>query len=137
MADARLLIRFTISTLKAAICANGFIHLLAAILVFALGRGKEFCMNIYIGNLSYGTTEEALKAMFDEFGEVENVKIIKDRRSGRSKGFGFLEMPSNSEADQAIKALNGSRLDGFTIKVNPADPGGKKKPKRQSRRRNY
>lgn len=94
-------------------------------------------MNIYIGNLSYGTTEEALKALFDEFGEVENVKIIKDRHSGRSKGFGFLEMPSNSEADQAIKALNGSRLDGFTIKVNPADPGGKKKPKRHSRRRNY
>ena len=94
-------------------------------------------MNIYIGNLSYGTTEDALKALFDEFGEVENVKIIKDRNSGRSKGFGFLEMPSNSEADQAIKALNGSRLDGFTIKVNPADPGGKKKPKRQSRRRNY
>mgnify|MGYP006292287723 FL=1 len=94
-------------------------------------------MNIYIGNLSYGTTEETLKAMFDEFGEVENVKIIKDRRSGRSKGFGFLEMPSNSEADQAIKALNGSLIDGFTIKVNPADPGGKKKNKRNSRRRNY
>ncbi len=94
-------------------------------------------MNIYIGNLSYGTTEDALKSLFDEFGEVENVKIIKDRNSGRSKGFGFLEMPSNSEADQAIKALNGSRLDGFTIKVNPADPGGKKKPKRNSRRRNF
>ena len=92
-------------------------------------------MNIYIGNLSYNTTEDALKALFDDFGVVENVKVIKDRHSGKSKGFGFLEMPSNSEADQAIKALNGKRVDGFNIKVNPADPGGKKKNKRGSKRR--
>ena len=65
-------------------------------------------MNIYIGNLSFNTTEETLKSLFAEFGDVENVKVIKDRFSGRSKGFGFLEMPSNSEADQAIKALNGN-----------------------------
>ena len=63
-------------------------------------------MNIYIGNLSFNTTEETLKSLFAEFGVVENVKVIKDRFSGRSKGFGFLDMPSNSEADQAIKALN-------------------------------
>ncbi len=92
-------------------------------------------MNIYIGNLSYDTTEEALKTLFDEFGAVENVKVIKDRFSGRSKGFGFLEMPSNSEADKAIKALNGKRIDGFNIKVNPADPGGKKRNKRSPRKR--
>lgn len=95
-------------------------------------------MNIYVGNLSFGTTEDNLKALFAEFGEVENVKVIKDRFSGRAKGFAFVEMPSNSEADQAIKALNGNRIDGSHIKVRPADPGGKKKrKKRPFRRRGY
>ncbi len=94
-------------------------------------------MNIYLGNLSFSTTEETLKALFVEFGEVESVKVIKDRFSGRPKGFGFIEMPSNSEADQAIKALNGNRIDGNNIKVRPADPGGKKRKKRSFRRRGY
>lgn len=95
-------------------------------------------MNIYIGNLSFRTTEEALKSLFAEFGEIESVKVIKDRFTGRPKGFGFVEMPSNSEADQAIKALNGNRFDGNNIKVRPADPGGKKrKKKRPFRRRGY
>ncbi len=95
-------------------------------------------MNIYIGNLSFRTTEETLKALFAEFGEIESVKVIKDRFSGRPKGFGFIEMPSNSEADQAIKALNGNRIDGNNIKVRPADPGGKKRKKKRSfRRRGY
>ena len=88
-------------------------------------------MNIYIGNLPFSVTEEALKALFAEFGEIESAKIIKDRFSGRAKGFGFIEMPSNSEADQAIKALNGNRLDGQHIKVRPADSGGKKKRKKR------
>ncbi len=94
-------------------------------------------MNIYIGNLSFNTTEETLKSLFIAFGDVENVKVIKDRFSGRSKGFGFLEMPSNAEADQAIKALNGNRIDGNNIKVKPADSGGKKKNKRPFRKRDY
>ncbi|MGD8834010.1 MAG: RNA-binding protein [Desulfobacteraceae bacterium] len=94
-------------------------------------------MNIYLGNLSFSTTEETLKALFVEFGEVSSVKVIKDRFSGRPKGFGFIEMPSNSEADQAIKALNGNRIDGNNIKVRPADPGGKKRKKRSLRRRGY
>jgi RNA recognition motif-containing protein len=94
-------------------------------------------MNIYIGNLSYNTTEDTLKTLFAEFGAVESVKVIKDRFSGRAKGFGFIEMPSNSEADQAIKALNGNRIDGFNIKVRPADSGRKKKNKRSFRRRGY
>lgn len=94
-------------------------------------------MNIYIGNLSNHTTENALKTMFAEFGDVESVKVIKDRFSGRSKGFGFIEMPSNSEADQAIKALNRNMVDGNSIKVRPADPGGKKRKKRTPRRRGY
>jgi RNA recognition motif-containing protein len=91
-------------------------------------------MNIYLGNLSFSTTEERLKGLFSEFGAVENIKLIKDRFSGRPKGFGFLEMPSNSEADQAIKALNGNRIDGKNIIVRPADSGGKKRKKKRSRR---
>ena len=94
-------------------------------------------MNIYIGNLSYKTTEDTLKTMFAEFGEIESVKLIKDRFSGRTKGYGFIEMPSNSEADQAIKALNGNRIDGNHIKVRPADSGRKRRKKRPFRRRSY
>lgn len=94
-------------------------------------------MNIYIGNLSYKTTEDSLKTMFAEFGEIESIKLIKDRFSGRTKGYGFIEMPSNSEADQAIKALNGNRIDGNHIKVRPADSGRKRRKKRPFRRRSY
>ena len=94
-------------------------------------------MNIYIGNLSFSTTDDKLKAIFSEFGEIESVKVITDRFSGRSKGFGFIEMPSNSEADRAIKALNGNRLDGNFIKVKPADSGSKRRKKRTFRRRRY
>ncbi|BBO87909.1 RNA-binding protein [Desulfosarcina ovata subsp. ovata] len=94
-------------------------------------------MNIYIGNLANNITEDRLKALFAEFGEVEHVKVIKDRFSGTPKGYGFIEMPSNSEADQAIKALNGNRIDGNAIKVRPADPGGKRKKKRSLRRKRY
>ncbi len=92
-------------------------------------------MNIYIGNLSFTTTGEDLKTMFAEFGEVAEAKVIMDQRANRSKGFGFVEMPSNSEADQAIKALNGKALDGRSIKVNPADSGRKKSKKSSFRRR--
>ena len=92
-------------------------------------------MNIYVGNLAYATSEEKLQTVFAEFGDVESVKVIKDRFTGRKKGYGFIEMPSNSEADQAIKALNGNRIDGNNIKVRPADSGRKKKNKRSFRRR--
>lgn len=94
-------------------------------------------MNIYIGNLSANTTEDTLKSLFAGFGVVESAIVIKDRFSGRPKGFGFIEMPSNSEADQAIKALNGNRIDGNHIKVRPADSGGKRRNKRPFRRRAY
>jgi RNA recognition motif-containing protein len=93
-------------------------------------------MNIYVGNLSNDTKESTIKSLFDEFGQVETVKLIMDRFTGRSKGFGFVEMPSNSEADQAIKALNGKRVDGTNIKVNPADPGGKR-PKRNLKKKRF
>lgn len=92
-------------------------------------------MNIYIGNLSFTVTGDDLQTMFAEFGNVETAKVIMDRHTRRSKGFGFVEMPSNSEADQAIKALNGKFMDGRNIKVNPADSGRKKKKRRSYRRR--
>jgi len=79
-------------------------------------------MNMYIGNLAYDVTENDLKNAFSEFGEVSSVKIITDKFSGRPKGFGFVEMPDNSEADKAMKALNVSQLKGRGIKVNQAKP---------------
>ncbi len=87
-------------------------------------------MNIYVGNLPYNLTEDDLKAAFSEFGEVSSASIIMDRMSGQSKGFGFVEMPDNSEADQAIKALNESALNGRNIKVNQARPRGERSPRR-------
>jgi len=79
-------------------------------------------MNIYIGNLSYEVTEEALKESFEVFGGVETVKVIKDNYTGRSKGFGFVEMPAKGEAESAIEGLNGKELKGRTLKVNEANP---------------
>ncbi|MEE8345030.1 MAG: RNA-binding protein [Woeseiaceae bacterium] len=79
-------------------------------------------MKMYVGDLDYGVTEDALKAAFSEFGEVTGVNIVKDRFSGLSKGFGFIEMPNNSEADKAIKALNGSLLEERRIKISQAKP---------------
>ncbi len=90
-------------------------------------------MNIYVGNLPFNITEDDVKTLFGEFGTIESVKLISDRFSGQKKGFGFVEMPSNSEADQAIKALNGRLINGKNIKVNQANPGGK----RQSRPKRY
>ena len=92
-------------------------------------------MNIYVGNFTFQTTENDLRQMFEAFGAVETVKIIKDRFSGRSKGFGFVEMPNNSEADKAIKALNGNMIEKSPIKVIPADSGAKNKKKRFKKRR--
>jgi RNA recognition motif-containing protein len=94
-------------------------------------------MNIYVGNLPYSVSEDDLKTMFSEFGTTESVKIIQDQYSGRSKGFGFVEMPDNSEADQAVKALNGKFVDGRNIKVNPADPGGKRSKRKARKRRRF
>ena len=79
-------------------------------------------MNIYVGNLAYGTTEEDLRSIFSAFGDVSKVSIIKDKETGRSKGFGFVEMPDDSEAQSAINALNDSDLDGRTIVVSKAQP---------------
>lgn len=79
-------------------------------------------MNIYVGNLSYNSTEPDLETAFGQFGTVASARIIKDRFSGRSKGFGFVEMPSDSEANAAIQGLNGKDLMGRTITVNESKP---------------
>ncbi|MFH1931632.1 MAG: RNA-binding protein [Pseudomonadota bacterium] len=79
-------------------------------------------MNIYVGNLSYEVTEEDLKEAFEVFGEVETVKVLKDNDTGRSKGFGFVEMSNNADAQSAINALNDKELKGQTLKVNTARP---------------
>ncbi len=79
-------------------------------------------MNIYVGNLSYEVTEEELRQEFLAFGEVESVNIITDKYSGRPKGFGFVEMPSVSEGQAAITALNGKALKDRTLTVNAARP---------------
>jgi len=90
-------------------------------------------MNIYVDNLTYDVTDGELNAVFSEFGEVSSANVIKDKRSGRSKGFGFVEMPNDSEANEAIKALDESLLQGRNIKVNQARPRGE--PRLHRRRR--
>ncbi|MCG8638020.1 MAG: RNA-binding protein [Desulfobacterales bacterium] len=92
-------------------------------------------MNIYVGNLSDTMDQNRLQSMFEEFGTVDSAKLIKDRFNGTPKGFGFIEMPSNPEADKAIKALNGLFIDGKHIKVNQATPDGKPAKKKFRRRR--
>ena len=85
-------------------------------------------MKIYAGHLSYDITEEDLRLAFEAFGKVESATIIKDKYSDRSKGFGFVEMPTAAEAQAAIEGLNGKDLKGKTINVNEARPrteGGK------------
>ena len=77
-------------------------------------------MNIYVGNLSYQISEDELRAAFEAFGPVEAVHIIKDRQTGQSKGFGFVEMPSAGDGQTAIEALNGKELSGRKINVNEA-----------------
>ena len=79
-------------------------------------------MNIFIGNLSYNVTEGDLRQAFEAFGQVASATVIKDEKSGRSKGFGFVEMPIQAEAQSAIEVLNGKALKGRTITVNEARP---------------
>ena len=82
-------------------------------------------MNIYVGNLSFEITEEDLRLAFESFGQVESVTIIKDKYSGESKGFGFVEMPAKAEAQSAINGLNGKELKGRSLNVNEARPRSK------------
>ena len=79
-------------------------------------------MNIYIGNLSYDLSEEELRQAFEPYGEISSVKLVTDRYTGQSKGFGFIEMANNEEAQAAIDGLNGKELMGRNIKVSEARP---------------
>jgi len=78
--------------------------------------------NIFVGNLDFGATEESLRALFEQYGTLEKVEIIRDRDTGRSRGFAFVEMPDSEAADRAITALNGTNLSGRAINVNEARP---------------
>ncbi len=89
-------------------------------------------MNIYIGNLAYTVTEDDLREAFSEFGQVDSASIINDKFSGRSKGFGFVDMPNDSEAREAIESMNEKDLNGRTIKVNEAKPR-EERPARRDR----
>lgn len=79
-------------------------------------------MNIYVGNLPYSTSDDELREMFEAYGEVDRAKVVFDRESGRSKGFGFVEMTDSQAGQQAIEALNGSDFSGRPLKVNEARP---------------
>jgi len=79
-------------------------------------------MNIYVGNLSYTTTDDDLRKAFEQYGAVSEARVIFDRVEDRSRGFGFVEMPDDSEGQAAIDAMNGAELDGRTLKVNEARP---------------
>jgi RNA recognition motif-containing protein len=88
-------------------------------------------MNIYVGNLSYGVTEELLRAKFEEFGEVSSVKIINDKFTGKSKGFGFVEMESEADGKQAIEDLNGQVFENRNMVVNEARPKTENRERRR------
>lgn len=92
-------------------------------------------MQIYVGNLSYGTTDESLKDLFEQFGEVASAKIIMDRETNRPKGFGFVTMDDDAAALEAIEALNGKDFDGRTLRINEAKP--KEDNRDQKPRRNF
>lgn len=79
-------------------------------------------MNIYVGNLAYGTTDDDLRAAFAPFGAITSARVVLDKETGRSRGFGFVEMPSQSEALTAIEALNQTQLQGRQLRINEARP---------------
>lgn len=86
---------------------------------------------IYVGNMSYGTTEEGLRTLFSAYGDVESVNVIMDHQTGRARGFGFVQMVTDEGADAAINALNGKEFDGRQLKVNEAFD----RPRRENNRR--
>ena len=90
-------------------------------------------MNIYVGNLAYSVTDDDLRELFNEFGEVRSASVISDKVTGQSKGFGFVEMQDNSAADMAIKELNGRQVKGRALKVNEAKPREDRPPQQRPR----
>ncbi len=96
-------------------------------------------MNIYVGNISRESSEQDIKTAFEEYGEVSSVNLIKDKFTGQYRGFGFVEMPNNEQAEAAIKALDGQRLNGRALNVAEAKPktdtGNRKEFRKDNRRR--
>lgn len=93
-------------------------------------------MNIFVGNMSYSCTEDSIRDLFEPHGEVASVRIITDRMTGRSRGFGFVEMPNDDEAKAAITALDGHEHEGRALRVNEAEKRpdrGRRRPPRQQR----
>ncbi|HRR34501.1 MAG TPA: RNA-binding protein [Kiritimatiellia bacterium] len=86
-------------------------------------------MDIYVGNLAYSTNDETLRSAFAAYGEVASARVVSDRMTGRSKGFGFVEMPDRAQAQAAIDGLNGQDLEGRTLRVNESQP----KPREERR----
>jgi len=86
-------------------------------------------MDIYVGNLAYSTNDDSLKTAFGAYGEVSSARVVTDRMTGRSKGFGFVEMPDRAQAQAAIDAMNGKELDGRALRVNESQP----KPREERR----
>jgi RNA recognition motif-containing protein len=80
--------------------------------------------NIFVGNLSFGSTEQDIRSLFEAYGAVDRVSIVTDRESGQPRGFGFVEMPNDSEGDKAIASLNGHEVGGRALNVNEARPKG-------------
>jgi len=102
---------------------RSYIRFDASLKIPESGKGTKFmAAKIYIGNLSFNTTNQDLVDMFGEYGTVQSVNIIEDRETGRSRGFAFVEMSSNEEAQKAISALNGKEIDGRSLTVNEAKP---------------
>jgi len=89
-------------------------------------------MNLFVGNLNYSSTEQGLRALFEEYGQVDSAKIIKDWESGRSRGFGFIEMPNDGEARTAVEGANGRVLDGRPLRVSEAQSRGERPSRRPS-----
>lgn len=86
--------------------------------------------NIYVGNLPFSTTDDELRNAFSAHGDVSSAQVIQDRETGRSRGFGFVEMPNAGEADSAIEAMNGTDMGGRSLRVNEARPREQRPPRR-------
>ena len=87
-------------------------------------------MNIYVGNLPYSTDRDELRAIFEQYGEVSSARVVTDRETGRSRGYGFVEMPNAEQAQAAIEALNGKEIGGRKAVVNEARPREERPPRR-------
>ena len=92
---------------------------------------EDLCVNIFVGNLAFSATDHDLRQLFEQYGVVDKINVITDRDTGRSKGFGFVEMPESQAAKAAIQGLNGKELEGRALTVNEAKP---REPRREPSR---